>query len=555
MRPFHWFGAALAVALFVGCEADDAGPASLGVGESSGSVPRAAEPEEATGAGPGSSPSEQTAADQPPAEQGTVDSEPGASGGAPAGGGEAPGTGTETPAISDPKPLSCGDAPLWWQSGPGVYTDTAPLFDFSPNGALLVRGGGFGGEVRRVSSGEKVGSVDLNMAQDTVAGWSLVAGPDAYEGRVDVHDMTTGEVHFSVTAPPPDDGQWYHNGAAAITPDGSRMVALSCWERYGGADPTLRLTVWDEACYEWMTPVLDIEIPGGGDCLLDSALMTRNLKLLPDGSGALTAAPGTGALSFVELDSGLVHPAPFALSPPAITKPPMAYLYTSHYLAMALSPDGTVAAVVGEDGLLRLLSLPDLSEIGAPIPVLTGVANACTYLPTTESPVAISDDGAFLAHTGSDGAVVVRTLPALDVVATLAAPSDPTQCGEIYELRVPQTIRFSPDDARIAIGYEDGVALWGCGEPEPMTGAPLEPQLSGPSTLDPGEPGTFTVWDNAGGLATVTVKQWTVDGAPHGYPTLGGRLVLTLDPGNHTIAVVLDDGKTTASAALQVTAE
>lgn len=452
--------------------------------------------------------------------------------------------------------LSCGDAPLWWHHTEWNYGDTAPLFDFSPNGALLVRGGIFSGTVYRASDGANAGSIGRSLGQDSVSMWSTNAGPLLSGDVLEVQDLTTGLPLYQVTVPAFADGKWYTGGAAAISQDGSRLVALSCTTAPGSLDGHLRLTAWEPGVYTWAHLLFDVPMGFAENCLLGTMMSHRDLRVLPDGSAALVASGGT--LSLVDLTTGAITTTDLGLGEPLVTTPPVAYLYTSPFVSMAASPDGTLAAVVAEDGLLRILALPSLAPVGAPIAVPIGVANACTYIPTTDSPVAFSADGSLLAHMGEGASVVVRRASDLEIVETLAAPEGIGSCDGFTDFdRTPQAIRFSADGARIAIAYEDGVALWGCGEAaEPVSGE-LTADVWGSTALTVGQLGVWSSGAWGGGFAaTVTIKRWTVDGEPVGQPSMQGTLSLAFDaPGEHTISMEADDGLTTATATISVTVQ
>lgn len=528
-------------AALMACAADPAPDASLQLGAPAPAVPAAKELPAGTGAAPATE----------------ADDDPGGALPAP----QAPGspedprdpTNPERPA-SPTAPLAvdlaCGDAPLWWHHDVWSYGDTAPLFDFSPNGGLLVRGGVFSGSVLRVADGSVAGSIGRSVGQDTVAGWVQSAGPHLVDGAVEVVSLGTGEPLYQVTVPPM---AAYTFGVAAISQGGERLVALSCGHEPGSETGDLRLTAWKPGVYTWADLLLDVPLGPTGHCILGQMTMQRDLRLLPDGSAALVSAGG--ALSLVDLTTGVITTAELGLGAPAVTEPPMAYLYTSRILSMAVSPDGALAAVVAEDGVLRLFSLPSLAPVGE-LAVPVGVANACTYIPTTDSPVAFSADGLLLAHMGEGGAIVVRQSADLAVVTTLAAPEGAGLCEGIVDHRTPQAIRFSPDGARLAVAYEDGVALWGCGPSTAPAPTTLTGELWGSTTLAAGEEGAWAAlgWTSAG--EAVTVKRWFIDDAPAGEPSLHGALRLAFPkPGAHTVRVELDDGLSTASASLTVVVE
>jgi WD40 repeat protein/transcriptional regulator with XRE-family HTH domain len=113
--------------------------------------------------------------------------------------------------------------------------------------------------------------------------------------------------------------------------------------------------------------------------------------------------------------------------------------------AVAITPNGRVLATGGSDGLLRLWSIADP---GRPLP-LTAVVGSTGALPTVFA-IAVAPDGRTLAAGGADG--LVRQWSLADPAVPRALP--PLRGPEGYV----QALSYSPDGRALAAGSNDAKA-------------------------------------------------------------------------------------------------
>ncbi|AEA23189.1 WD40 repeat-containing protein [Pseudonocardia dioxanivorans CB1190] len=202
--------------------------------------------------------------------------------------------------------------------------------------------------------------------------------------------------------------------------------------------------------------------------------------------------------------------------------------------ALAVSPDGRLAATAGTAGTVRLW---DVAADGAPRPL--GPAAAAPG--GTVYGLAFSPDGAVLAAATADGSVLLWSLadPARPVAA---GPSLATGGGPV------RAIAFAPTGRLLATGQTDGgVRLWDVADPAAPTpvGAPL-PAGRTVFALAFTRDGTRLA---AAGLSR-TVSLWDVadpaDPTPVGSPLAGPTAQvnsLAVSPDGSTIAAASSDDR------------
>ena len=234
----------------------------------------------------------------------------------------------------------------------GAHGGVAAAVDASPNGNLFASAG-LDGEVRLwdLSAG-----TDRSLDRREAPAREISFSPD---GATLASADAEGGVHLLELASGANRTLSGHSGAVAtvrFSPDGTHIASA-------GSDGTAR--VWNVAA-------------GSSAILARHEDVVRDVVWLPDGSGLLSVG-GDGITMLTWVDG---------------SREPTAWRGHSELIwAAAVSPDGAMAATVGEDGIARVWSL----ETGGNA-VLRGPGHALTR-------VAFSPDGEWLATVGVDGAL------------------------------------------------------------------------------------------------------------------------------------------------------
>jgi hypothetical protein len=178
------------------------------------------------------------------------------------------------------------------------------------------------------------------------------------------------------------------------------------------------------------------------------------------------------------------------------------------------------------------------------------VANGATYLPSIESPLALSADGGYLAFVGTDGRVALLARSTGEIVATLDEPFDGDASGDDGWPSAPMALAFT--DGTITVAYESGLARWTCGASTaspPSPAGELDVVARGPSTARIADRLTFEV--EARGTDAPAVRWIELDGTQVGGASLSSELSVYVyaDPGVHGIQAFADDGTRRGSAA------
>ncbi len=393
----------------------------------------------------------------------------------------------------------------------------------------------------RLSDGEPVVGAPFLPGASLDAGWHLRVDMDG-ESTIRVSTLVTGAVLRTFT-PTALAGGWYRQLSPAITPDGERVVALECATSPNGDQNAASLTSWrtdngqlgytfhfNMQCGWWPNGPGVTPIAGGHRVLVtsqgDATLMLADLDT---GGSWMTTLDITEQVDF-----------PFYYGGPIVNVMP--------------SPDGKRLALIGRDGLLRILSLPGMEPVMEPTPAGIAGINLNTYMPMAGAPLAWSPDGTLLAHLDAEKRVVVRRVAEPGLLMTFEAPelSQP-DAEQGWVMNAPVSVVFLEDQSGLAISYEQGVALWRCpGAEWPEGEGPLSVLLDGPATLVAGEQGQWTATHL--GTDDVHSHAFFVDGAAVTAPSLDRHGAWTpIEPGTYTISVIIDDGLSTGTASIPLT--
>jgi hypothetical protein len=448
--------------------------------------------------------------------------------------------------------LACAPSELelaWVHDDVSAGTYHPVSIDVAPGGALFLTRSEFGGAASRMRDGELVAPLRTAPLD---AAWTRTVEIDPETREVRVRDLESGELLRAIARVPVAEG-WYGNTLAVLSADGARALVLDC-DREGATD-TSRAILRDVAIASGVERRVDLPLV----CSAFWASPT-SLVALPDGDGALVLglrepgpewtedgpAPGR-AIARIDFARGEVttsepvgdalaeiHGGPAAAGDPAL-----------QIVGHALSEDGEELLLVGRDGLLRRIDTTTLEEIAPPIDAAIFVANPDSYLPSLESPVAISPARALVAHVDTDSAIVVRDAETGAIGARLEMPFDR---AAPHHLGAPalMALRFLPDG--ILVVGASGVARFACGG---VAEAPARPdgdlalRVESPSTARAGEPTRFAVDVDNATLPVVRVVRMGEGGGTIGSLTRDLESWAYM-PGTLTVEILADDGTRTA---------
>jgi hypothetical protein len=451
----------------------------------------------------------------------------------------------EDPARED---LACApsELALAWSEVDALGSAYHPVaLEVAPGGALFATRSMMAGSVGRMADGTSVTRLEVGVAD---ARWARFAELDAETRVVRVREGATRELVATIAPSGSPDG-WHTTSIAAIAPDGSVAFVVECAtelatseasatliaHRIGGEERRVALPA---ACGDpWLQAPIVVPAADGTSVMV-AALREPGERRLEDGT-----VPPHIVLVRVDVESGETTRA--TLGDPTRVAPVDGHAHvgtpeTPGIVAATLSADATTLLVSGRDGVARTLDAATLEEIGPPADATLVVANPLTYLPSVESPVALSRRAMWVAHVGESRSIVIRDATGA-VQASLTLPFDDRD-GDGGG--APMAIRFVRDGLLVA--SDRGVARFACGGvPEPVgrpSGA-LTLRVDSPSAAPHGERVPFVV-----GVENVSlpVVRWVEIGTMHRQGSLGPevRAYAYADPLPATLDVRVgaDDG-------------
>ncbi|UJR84783.1 hypothetical protein [Sandaracinus amylolyticus] len=451
------------------------------------------------------------------------------------------------PAPSVSLDLACAPGALdvaWVSDDPPLHGSFHPVsLDVAPGDALLMRRSDFGHDVLRMRDGS---AIALTNAPPTDAAWARAIEVDPTTREVIVRELATGAVVHTIPSGAAPREAWWGETTARLSDDGARAVVLDCdqsgdrtrahlrgIELATGAIVDVTLPF---ACSEPWPRHTELRVIAGGTAALVIGMRAHG----PSWVGEVRT-PGN-AIARVDLTRGGVS----TVIAVGDARPSLDLELAFDVLGTAISDDERVLAVTGRDGLLRRFDTTTLGMIGEPIEVGMDIANPITYLPSIESPVALSPTGAWLAHVDAEGAIVVRDAASGEVATRLALPFEAREDVAALGPPVAMALRFVDDG--LVVAASSGVARFGCdGEVAPIVhpGGELTLRASAPEVVRTGAPARFTI--DVEGASLPVVRAVRIGESTTG--AIGRDVEVWMpSPGATTVELVVDDGARTARA-------
>ncbi|WP_236607788.1 hypothetical protein [Sandaracinus amylolyticus] len=469
------------------------------------------------------------------------------------------GRGTSDHGTSDHGPalatvdLACAPSALdvaWVSVDAPLHFHPASL-EVAPGDALLMRRSNFGSDVLRMGDGAFVASTDT---PPTDGAWSRTIDVDPTTRAVHVHDVASGALVRTIEPGGSGGDAWWGETHAVLSDDGARALVLDCDHAHDARRTRLRgVEIASGAtldvdvpfpCSEFWPRRTELHAIEGGAVALLVAMRPSSAPLVDDGSVRAELVVR------VDLARGEVRTVDAVGDAPRMVELDLGF----DVLGAAISDDERVLAVTARDGLLRRFDTTTLAEIAGATEVGVHVANPFSYVPSVESPVAISHQGTWLAHMDAGGAIVVRDAASGAIAARLAMPFDATR-EDVAALGPPAAMALRFVDDGLLLATSIGVARFACDgvarEVARPSGA-LEVRASGPDVVRTGERARLRA-DLAGASSPVVRAVWVDGESAAAFGAIGPDVEVWMwAPGTRDLEIVVDDGVRTARDAMRL---
>ncbi len=380
-------------------------------------------------------------------------------------------------------PLASCEPDIIWSVQPDVYDFLYgnSVVVLSPNEGLALLQSGLSRQYFLVQDGTPLGRAAESTQTPPSANWAVEVRGN--QESLDVVRLPAGQVNLTLFPPAPSSPEleWLSLLFGAVSPDGHRVAAVSCWQVIGPGPSEVAVTVWDADSGAQITSV-----PLAEECS-NTYWLEQPRLLFAAGKRVLAHMPGSGRLHVIDTVAGSAMAVDLVgdLLPTAAAngEPPVYVPALSPLTDLALSPDGEKVAAILHDGLLRFYELPTMEQFGPVIPAGFAGINLLTYGPSVAAPVAWSADGTLIAHMAPDGQVAISRV---DTGATLHVLPNPLMesAGAAEDfLNPPIAFRFLHGDTGFVVVHEMGWQLWHCGSPAWPEVVDAAVTLDGPASV------------------------------------------------------------------------
>lgn len=442
------------------------------------------------------------------------------------------------PSTAQPRPFAECQWSRQWSSVDTAGQVAPRVLSSGPNAALVYSGDAFGGRFLRGSDGQAIGGDRSAVPSQLDGRWTRVLEESQRGGSLLLRAVPTGEVLLEL-GPPVAEPEWRTSRSAQLSASGAVVVTVDCEDRHDGAQAR--------------TVVGRREVGGAHAELITERGCARAGLAAP----RIVADLDASLVFVVGLDGGAIARADFSSGEIDVRAGVIGEehhhiggrdreYYGGIAVGAALSADADGLAFAGWDGWLRLFD-SSLSSTAPPIAVATLISQDDTFLPSVESPVALSPDGSVIAHLDEDGLLGLYDRTGTRLIAQLAQPFAARDDGFAAAATPSAPVALAFDQYGLLVAYEDGIARFSCDGGAASAGpgpAPLEITLGDvPQRVRRGQAAHVQV-EIVGAAGPVVLE---LVGEDIAVATLSQRIrFVSYSPGRLELHVRASDGQRTA---------